>query len=349
MSSFLTFLLLSSLLSSSLLLHSEALVASSLASHRPATALGSTGSSANGRRRPRPPRERPTKRTPRPKKEAPVPFDGRTLTAAQIPNEDARGMHPETLLDKDNLQCMTKGISFGDEVKHPAWELRSLDDICSGLSKCFNSDQDFRTNLRMAVRRDIFDTTPFYSNLSPKAAEVLLSPDSSLEGSWRKPQTMGKKALRMMQTTKVLKNALGSKAITGDELLHAIGELCGPDPTTHFIDIYGVQDRKINHSWHMDAGMASSQSRTVLWGFPNDNHYDGCGVFSHFLPLTNECIAPASHPRMEPLLFAGNLRDKSSVVRPRYAPGRELMIFRDVDSLHSAPDVTYRMSLMRFM
>jgi hypothetical protein len=226
----------------------------------------------------------------------------------------------------------------------------SLDEVFyPGLSAIFNNDEVFRNQLRKAIRQDIFDTTPFYANLSNKAAQVLLLPDSSLEGSWR--PSGAKKSLRMVQTTGVLQQALGTKELNGDDLFASIGKLCGPDPTTHFIDIYGVQDRAINHAWHMDAASRHPDARTVIWGFPAENDYHGCGVFSHFLPLTRTCVAPTSHPRMEPLLFAGQLSSEytGSIVRPRYAPGRELMIFRDGDFLHSAPDVTYRTSLMRFM
>lgn len=342
---------------------------------KPSTALGAIADNAGttGRRRregasrtSRPPPSTGTRprlttfRTTTGSASSNVPFDGRALTAAQRPNENAPPLDLQAVLEQGDLRCMTQGISFGEQEErgqnHEPWEFHSLNEICDGLSEIFNADTDFRTHLRMAIRRDIFDTTPFYANLSEKATDVLLSPDSSLEGSWRKPPAFADTQLRMVQTTQVLRDALGSKkAITGDELMESIGALCGPDPSTHFIDIYGVQDRPINHSWHMDAGMASSRSRTVLWGFPrcgddDDNEsYRGCGVFSHFVPLLKPCVAPESHPRMEPLLFAGTLPDKSSIVRPLYAPGRELMVFRDIDSLHSAPDVTYRMSLMRFM
>ena len=324
----------------------------------------------NRPRRRRTPRDGSARPPPRRRSRPPAqaasdaPFDGRALVAAQSPNEDAPHLDLAAVLEKGDLRCMTTpDITFGEPVvggkgEHDgntpaatvgaAWKFHSLDEIYDGLSERFNADADFRTNLRMAIRQDIFDTTPFYANLSAKAAEALFSPDSSLEGSWRKPPSM-RADLRMVQTTKVLQEAFGNDAITGDELMAAVGALCGPDSSTHFIDIYGVQDRSINHSWHMDGQLATSQARTVLWGFPVDNNYQGCGVFSHFVPLQNICIAPESHPRMEPLLFAGTLPTSESIVRPMYAPGRELMVFRDVESLHSAPDVTYRMSLMRFM
>jgi hypothetical protein len=111
----------------------------------------------------------------------------------------------------------------------------------------------------------------------------------------------------MTRLTGVLHDALGVDAPTGDDLLHKIGALCGTQPSTHFIDIVGVQDRQLSHSWHLDTGLSPESSKTVLWGFPPEDNYTECGVFSHLVPLTIECHAPEGHARMEPLLFRGRL------------------------------------------
>ena len=66
------------------------------------------------------------------------------------------------------------------------------------------------------------------------------------------------------------------------------------------------------------------------------------------IPLDKECLAPPDHNRMEPILFAGTISEEF-IVRPLYEKGRELLLYRDIDVLHSAPDVTYRASIMRFM
>ena len=277
----------------------------------------------------------------------PEAFDGKAMSANQVPNEDAPGLDLEPMLCSQSIRCMTPDIRFENEVSTPAFAFMSLDDLFGpelGFSEKFNSDTQFRTDLRGAIRQDIFDTTPFYANLSEKAAAVLLLPDSSLEGSWRMPESMD----RMTKTTQVLREVLGHRAPTGDELLKTIGKLCGSKPSTHFIDIYGVQDRKISHSWHLDFGRSPENSRTVLWGFPPEDGYEGCGVFSHVVPLQNECLAPDEHPRMEPILFDGSVNEEY-IVRPKYQPGKELVTYRDIDVLHSAPDVTYRNSVMRFM
>ena len=285
-------------------------------------------------------------------------FDGKALAAAQVPNEGA----PHLDLKNSNLRCMSDEnlhleATSSTIVQHPCFEFKSLDDIHAGLSEIFNSDASFRNVMRLAIRQDIFDSTPSYAKLSAKAASILLLPDSSLQGSWRSSSssTMTSsinsdpdKPNRMMRLSRVLLEAFGSNAPSGDELLHRIGALCGNQPSTHFIDIVGVQDRKLSHSWHLDTGLSPENSKTVLWGFPVDDDYNGCGVFSHLVPLRYECHAPASHPRMEPILFQGTI-DEQFIIRPSYAAGRELLIYRDIDVLHSSPDVAYRTSVMRFM
>jgi len=93
----------------------------------------------------------------------------------------------------------------------------------------------------------------------------------------------------------------------------------------------------------------------VLWGFPPENNYQGTGVFSHIIPLDyafddiiNMNDVESTHHRMEPVLYEGTV-DNKYIVRPLYESGKELLIYRDVDVLHSAPDVAYRTSVMRFM
>ena len=180
----------------------------------------------------------------------------------------------------------------------------------------------------------------------------------------------------MKHTTRVLNAALEQHfsenddddtplfRFSGDDLFRAIGSICGSGASTHWIDIYGVQDRRLNHSWHLDAGQSPQNRKTVLWGFPPENDYEGTGVFSHVVPLQepfdellldgdgdekNKNKNDSNDNRIrEPVLFEGTVDDRY-VVRPVYAPGRELLVYRDVDVLHSAPDVAYRTSVMRFM
>lgn len=242
----------------------------------------------------------------------------------------------------------------------------SLDDLLQdvlpegfSLSKIFNANESFRTNLRSAIRLDVFETTPYYTNLPEKAKTVLLLPDSSLEGSWRLLED-NEDRLRMKHTTRVLHQALEDhfdgtppSYFSGDDLFRAIGRVCGSGASTHWIDIFGVQDRTINHSWHLDAGTSPENCKTVLWGFPPGDDYEGTGVFSHVVSLREAFDGMVGdsleeHNRMEPILFEGTV-DEEYIVRPIYKAYHELLFYRDVDVLHSAPDVAYRSSVMRFM
>lgn len=120
------------------------------------------------------------------------------------------------------------------------------------------------------------------------------------------------------------------------------------------MDIVGISGRRITHSWHQDTGRSPGASdddggaRTVMLGFPCENEYDGIGVFSAAVKLLRERWAPDNHPPNEPLVYKGTIPDEY-IVKPRFAEGREILAYRDVDILHSAPDVTYRASVMRFM
>jgi hypothetical protein len=264
------------------------------------------------------------------------------------------------------------------------FETRSLDDLFPGLefSHQFATCQTFRTDLRQAMREDIFDTTPAYHGMSVKARTILLLPDSSLQGSWKchnggwtrrrcgqeepnvdntlreettadsNSSSSNTNAPRMQRLTQVLQQYLGDRAPTGDEFMDTIGALCGSQPQTHWIDIVGVLNRRVPHSWHQDTGRCSADGTTytVLLGFPAHNNYNGTGVFSHLIRLQREQWAHDKHPWNQPVVYGRDLAvDESQIVRPRFAAGREIIRYRDVDVLHSSPDVAYRTSVMRFM
>ena len=83
-------------------------------------------------------------------------------------------------------------------------------------------------------------------------------------------------------------------------------------------------------------------------GFPIENDYVGGGVFSHLVKLEKEQWAKEDHPAVEPVLYTHAI-DEKFIYRPQFAKGQEIIVYRDVDVLHSAPDVAYRSSVMRFM
>ncbi|KAL3762555.1 hypothetical protein ACHAW5_007800 [Stephanodiscus triporus] len=110
--------------------------------------------------------------------------------------------------------------------------------------------------------------------------------------------------------------------------------MCGSGATGHWIDIVGIVGHRISHFWHQDTGTCPDSGNvwTVLLGFPREDEYDGPGVFNHV-----------------PIVYPDLIVDDKYVVRPRFARGSKIFAFRDVDVLHSALDVAYRTSIMRFM
>eukprot|EP00979_Chaetoceros_neogracilis_P009651 scaffold2192_cov268-Chaetoceros_neogracile.AAC.53 len=261
----------------------------------------------------------------------------------------------------------TKDNSAGEECKgpeicHSHVEYLSLDDLFPNLNfgKAFFTNGEFRRSLRVAMRKDVFFTTPAYAELSPKIAAMMLDDDSSLQGTWNcipknvTPEMMDGLPLRMSRLTKVLQDYLGTKAPTGDDFMITLGGLCGENPKGHWIDIIGVKDRILSHSWHQDTGVsykgrnAENSRYTVMLGFPIEDEYSGCGVFSHTIKLEREHLAPDGHKENEPVLFEGTAKEEY-ITRPAFSLGKEIIRYRDTDVLHSAPDVAYRQSVMRYM
>lgn len=315
-------------------------------------------------------------------------FDPKRLTECQIPNEDAA---PIDLFDGDMIndpnflkrrsessvvQITDKASVNVDEVKrsdineckgfeidHQHVEFISLDSLFPNLnfSEKFCNDGEFRQKIRETMRKDIFFTTPAYADMSAKVAALMLDDDSSLQGTWNCiPKNLPKEMqdsipARMNRLTNVLQEYLGKDAPTGDALMMTLGGLCGENPTFHWIDIIGVKDRVVSHSWHQDSGKSyecgdtrDKCKYTVMFGFPIEDSYEGTGVFSHVIKLKNEHIAPPDHNVNEPVLFKGTTSDEY-IVRAKFVKGREILRYKDVDVLHSAPDVVYRKSVMRFM
>jgi hypothetical protein len=266
--------------------------------------------------------------------------DPSAIIQSQSDNEDA-----PTFVFEDTVEDTQTLIPEGSHLISMA-----LDDLFPNLqfTDKFCSDAEFRNSLRNAMREDIFDSTPSYSGMSEKARKMLLLPDSSLQGSWRCNPVNGEG--RMQKLTNVLKSNLGDSAPTGDEFMEKIGSLCGSKPSTHWIDIVGIVERRIPHSWHQDTGRSpNGDTFTVLLGFPKEDNYDGVGVFSHAVKLKYERVADDDHPANEPVVYPGLTIDEKYIVRPRFAKGKELLLFRDVDVVHSSPDIAYRASVMRFM
>ena len=278
------------------------------------------------------------------------------ILSEQSPNEDATSyIFPNNANDRTGTIISMVPVDEGSHVSYIG-----LDDLfpsVNNFSSEFCSNGQFRTALRQAIRELIFDSSPEYANMSEKARRMLLLPDSSLQGSWqRKIRRHGASdnvdiiAAREGKLTAILSNYLGENAPTGDKFMETIGQLCGSSATGHWIDIVGIVGRRISHSWHQDTGRCpGGGTRTVLLGFPKEDNYDGVGVFSHVVKLGHERHAPNDHVIGEPIVYPNLNLDDEYVVRPTFKCGREIIMFRDIDVLHSAPDVTFRTSCMRFM
>jgi hypothetical protein len=192
--------------------------------------------------------------------------------------------------------------------------------------------------------------------------------------------------IRMKRTTEILSRYLGSDAPTGDSFFEAIGSLCNSTQAPyHWTEVVGVaatQNNKMGdkteHAWHQDYGHLQDRkpinhdqttkqgqknddstaihdsypyqsNNHVFLAFPYEDNYHGTGVFSHLIKLKFEQWAKPKG-QLAPgksIFYNGTIPDRY-IVRPIYVPGCELVIFRDIDVLHSTPDIQYRTSIMRF-
>ena len=353
---------------------------------RPRTSSRNPSSSASGPKGERTQRQRRR----RPVIEKQEVFDAKALTEAQKVNVEAipldlsscksirRRVEAEPIvIQGGSLAVLTAPSHPTLEVEsqekgslpitHDHYRLLSLSELfpqVPDFSQVFWTNSKFREDIRGAMRRDIFYSTPAYTTLSPKVASIMLDDDSSLQGSWRcwtDHEDSEETKERMVELSQVLQEALGKHAPSGDEFVMTLGNLCGIKPSNHWMDIIGVKDREISHSWHQDTGCSYESSAsegstnglevsryTVMLGFPACDEYTGTGVYSHVIPLKYELLAPEGHSPNEPVLFQGTA-DEQHIVRPDFGYGKEVLVYRDVDVLHSAPDVAYRSSIMRFM
>jgi len=195
--------------------------------------------------------------------------------------------------------------------------------------------------------------------------------------------TIRTSSIRMTNTTEILSRYLGPDAPTGDSFFEAIGSLCNSTQAPyHWTEVVGVaatqnskMGDKTEHAWHQDYGHLEDrrtpskedattirddgidshdsypyQSNThVFLAFPFEDNYHGTGVFSHLIKLKHEQWAkPKGHLAPGKSIFYTGIVPDQYIVRPRYVPGSELVVFRDIDVLHSTPDIQYRTSIMRF-
>mmetsp|Transcript_497 Transcript_497/g.614 ORF Transcript_497/g.614 Transcript_497/m.614 type:complete len:359 (+) Transcript_497:170-1246(+) len=310
--------------------------------------------------------------------------DAPTKRLNQDPNEDAsaydlfsecnnNSLFPMTELDPYYLQYHQKPI------RHAHFERRSLDVLFPGISEPFNSCAAFRTGLRDAIRYDMISDANadakennngrqpnIYGYMTDQQRVDELQRNQPLISYWKYDDDNNDSAdssniIRMTHTTKVLRNYLGRIAPTGDEFIESIGSLCqSVQKPHHLTDVAGVsafhnKKQGGDHAWHQDYGHLQQQNwhyqnnRHVFFGFPLEDNYRGIGVFPHLIKLKQEqwTKPKVGKPLGQPIFYKGKIPEKY-IVRPQYEPGKELIVFRDIDVLHSSPDFQHRISIMRF-
>lgn len=208
----------------------------------------------------------------------------------------------------------------------------------TGLQEVFNSNAEFRTGIRRAMREDLYVPD---DAVSERANAAISSLGSSLMVNWKTSPT-GYAALSSLFAE------YGVENLSGESFMQTLGGLCGKESHGSLIDITGTGRRQERHSWHQDSGL---EKYTVMLGFPPESHWEGVGVFSHWAKLSH----PLRQDGKEGEIIEWedfNVADELPVEvigRPEYRAGHEVMVYSDATHLHSAPDETNRESVWRFM
>jgi hypothetical protein len=227
------------------------------------------------------------------------------------------------------------------EIKHRT-RFVSLDSLFPEAkgSLCDEWDQNaaLRSAVRAAGREDFYEDDPRFDEKRLRALRAIArDPATSLQGMWRREKPFP-----------ALTEAFASHGfseISGDVFVSRIAALCTSNGGKHtfgsWMDIVG-RPKGSDHAWHQDSGLVQD---TAMLGFPRENGYEGEGVFSHILPLSHHMPEPDI---AGPVIIDGRFPEEF-IVRPVYKKGAEVIVYRDCDVLHSAPDVVKRDSLWRFM
>uniref|UniRef100_A0A7S0R1R9 Uncharacterized protein n=1 Tax=Pyramimonas obovata TaxID=1411642 RepID=A0A7S0R1R9_9CHLO len=211
----------------------------------------------------------------------------------------------------------------------------------SGLADKFDTDAQFRESLHQATRDALFVPSPKFSK---EVNDRVKSAGSTLCVAWTRAETIA-----CDEITKVF--AANGVNLDGSAFVMKLGLLIrtGTVTTGSLTDIVGIGRNRVNHSWHQDSGL---DQVTLMMGFPAEDGFDGPGVFSHVVKLSHpllqigeegsviqwDCYDPVPAPIPE-----------ECIMRPVYRKGKEVMVYRDCDHLHSAPDEANRKAVWRFM
>jgi hypothetical protein len=273
-----------------------------------------------------------------------------TESAATSPSSAATSassviLEAETFLLPLSLRDPAKPDPIASHLEY--WSLAELFPEADGLAELFDSDEDFRASIRSAARADLFVPDP---RLSAEANGLLSDPGSSLEGNWKQCE-------RCDSLTAVFR-AHGFGTLTGSEFIQRLGRLCvdggragarpgaaAAHPTTgSWLDIVSPVGGRLraNHAWHQDSGLAQY---TAMLGFPLRDGYCGPGVFSHGVKLSH-AMPP---PEVPGPVILNDLIPEAYHFKPVYRKGQEVIVYKDCDHVHSAPNEFIRAGIWRFM
>lgn len=208
----------------------------------------------------------------------------------------------------------------------------------TGLADAWDERAELRTELRRALRADLFEPP---ADWDAKRVACATGLGAACMVRYDTPMACDRFSAAF---------AAAGVGLSGRAFLDGLGALCGSARHGSLIDIVPL-DRRVAHSWHQDCGIPSY---TVLLGFPPHDGYVGGGVFSHHVKLSHPLRpnAGAEHGAVvefelfspHPEAIPGEL-----VVKPIYSKGREVWVSNDATHLHSTPDVQRRECLWRFM
>ena len=89
-----------------------------------------------------------------------------------------------------------------------------------------------------------------------------------------------------------------------------------------------------------------------MLGFPASDNYSGEGVFSHVCLRPTDCNDGDNDGSFNPVIASPTLNEQltsGEVIKPIYEEGKEILLYSDATTYHTAPDVTNRAGVFRFM
>ena len=180
--------------------------------------------------------------------------------------EDIKQHHLLQLSCNEDATCypisssLSSSLSIKDHIKF--YSFNDLFGRHLDFSGLFDSNSQFRKDIRVAARNDFFVKDVTISN---EANSLLKDPRSSLSSKWL--DNMEYSTL----TTVFRKYGLPSY-FTGKVFMTELTKLCIETPYrfNSWMDIVGVKNKPVGHSFHQDSGL---EQTTVMVGFPPEDFY----------------------------------------------------------------------------